>query len=52
MLWTRGPASDFDRLAKVTGDPGWSWEALLPTLIEVFFPFQLLLACSLTAVLR
>ncbi|KAF8259334.1 alcohol oxidase [Lactarius quietus] len=35
MVWTRGPASDFDRLAQVTGDPGWSWKSILPTLIEV-----------------
>ncbi|KAI9435479.1 aryl-alcohol-oxidase from pleurotus Eryingii [Lactarius indigo] len=28
MVWTRGPASDFDRLAHETGDPGWSWESL------------------------
>ncbi|KAF8262528.1 aryl-alcohol-oxidase from pleurotus Eryingii [Lactarius quietus] len=35
MIWTRGPASDFDRLAHVTGDPGWSWKSILPTLIEV-----------------
>ncbi|KAF8259333.1 aryl-alcohol-oxidase from pleurotus Eryingii [Lactarius quietus] len=35
MVWTRGPASDFDRLAQVTGDPGWSWKSLLPTFIEV-----------------
>ena len=38
MVWTRGPASDFDRLAQVTGDPGWSWKSLLPTLIKVFYP--------------
>ncbi len=25
MVYTRGPTSDFDRFAKVTGDPGWSW---------------------------
>ncbi|KAI9435498.1 alcohol oxidase [Lactarius indigo] len=35
MVWTRGPASDFDRLAQVTGDPGWSWDSLRSTLIEV-----------------
>ncbi|KAF9447313.1 GMC oxidoreductase [Macrolepiota fuliginosa MF-IS2] len=26
MFYTRGPASDYDRLASVTGDAGWSWE--------------------------
>lgn len=25
MFYTRGPADDFDRFAKVTGDQGWSW---------------------------
>ncbi|KAI9435477.1 aryl-alcohol-oxidase from pleurotus Eryingii [Lactarius indigo] len=35
MVWTRGLASDFDRLAQVTGNPGWSWDSLRSTLIEV-----------------
>ncbi|KAI9459890.1 aryl-alcohol-oxidase from pleurotus Eryingii [Lactarius psammicola] len=35
LAWTRGPASDFDRLAQVTGDSGWSWNSLRSTLIEV-----------------
>ncbi|KAJ3722158.1 pyranose dehydrogenase [Lentinula guzmanii] len=26
MFYTRGSADDYDRLANVTGDPGWSWE--------------------------
>ncbi|KAF9444128.1 GMC oxidoreductase [Macrolepiota fuliginosa MF-IS2] len=26
MVYTRGPASDYDRLASVSGDIGWSWE--------------------------
>ncbi|KAH9003799.1 aryl-alcohol-oxidase from pleurotus Eryingii [Lactarius hatsudake] len=28
MVWTRGPASDFNRLAHETGDHGWSWKSL------------------------
>ncbi|KAL0946163.1 hypothetical protein HGRIS_012426 [Hohenbuehelia grisea] len=28
MFYTRGSAEDFDRWAKVTGDQGWSWNAL------------------------
>ncbi|KXN84474.1 Choline dehydrogenase, mitochondrial [Leucoagaricus sp. SymC.cos] len=30
MVFTRGAASDYDRWAKVTGDPGWSWGKLQP----------------------
>ncbi|KAJ7471265.1 glucose dehydrogenase short protein [Mycena galericulata] len=30
MIYTRGSAEDFDRYAAVTGDPGWSWDNLLP----------------------
>ncbi|KAJ7768752.1 aryl-alcohol oxidase precursor [Mycena olivaceomarginata] len=30
MFYTRGSADDFDRYAEVTGDPGWSWDRLLP----------------------
>lgn len=26
----RGPSSDWDRIAEITGDNGWSWEAMLP----------------------
>ncbi|KAF9445818.1 GMC oxidoreductase [Macrolepiota fuliginosa MF-IS2] len=26
MAYTRGPASDYDRLASVSGDAGWSWD--------------------------
>ncbi|KAF9444131.1 GMC oxidoreductase [Macrolepiota fuliginosa MF-IS2] len=26
MVYTRGPASDYERLARVSGDDGWSWE--------------------------
>ncbi|KAJ7449301.1 aryl-alcohol-oxidase from pleurotus Eryingii [Mycena latifolia] len=30
MAYTRGSADDYNRYAKVTGDPGWSWDRLLP----------------------
>ncbi|KAI0058477.1 aryl-alcohol-oxidase from pleurotus Eryingii [Artomyces pyxidatus] len=30
MGWTRGSKDDYDRWANVTGDPGWSWDALEP----------------------
>lgn len=28
MVYTRGSSSDWDRLARVSGEPGWSWERL------------------------
>src|SRR5271170_5712758 len=40
MIWTRGPASDLDRLAHVTGDSGWSWDSLRRTSVEVFSPLS------------
>ncbi|KAI0041583.1 GMC oxidoreductase [Auriscalpium vulgare] len=30
MVYTRGSQDDFDRWANVTGDSGWSWQALQP----------------------
>ncbi|KXN90345.1 Oxygen-dependent choline dehydrogenase [Leucoagaricus sp. SymC.cos] len=30
MLYSRGPADDWDRLATFTGDNGWTWESLQP----------------------
>ncbi|KAI0040461.1 GMC oxidoreductase [Auriscalpium vulgare] len=30
MDWTRGSRDDYDRLANISGDPGWSWNALEP----------------------
>ncbi|THH15926.1 hypothetical protein EW146_g4634 [Bondarzewia mesenterica] len=30
MVYSRGTAEDYDRYAAVTGDPGWSWDALQP----------------------
>ncbi|KAJ7176454.1 glucose dehydrogenase short protein [Mycena filopes] len=30
MVYTRGSADDYNRFAEVTGDPGWSWDRLLP----------------------
>ncbi|KAJ6551684.1 aryl-alcohol oxidase [Mycena capillaripes] len=30
MIYTRGSAEDYDRYAAITGDPGWSWDHLLP----------------------
>ncbi|KAG6879365.1 hypothetical protein C0992_003283 [Termitomyces sp. T32_za158] len=30
LVYTRGSSEDFDRYAAVTGDPGWSWNNILP----------------------
>ncbi|KAJ3564666.1 hypothetical protein NP233_g8146 [Leucocoprinus birnbaumii] len=30
MLYSRGPADDWDRLARFTGDNGWTWDNLQP----------------------
>ncbi|KAJ7867956.1 aryl-alcohol oxidase-like protein [Mycena leptocephala] len=30
MIYTRGSSDDYNRYARVTGDPGWSWDRLLP----------------------
>ncbi|KAF7330657.1 GMC oxidoreductase [Mycena sanguinolenta] len=35
MVYTRGSAEDFNRYAAVTGDPGWSWDNLLPYFFKV-----------------
>ncbi|KAF8187356.1 hypothetical protein K438DRAFT_1595455, partial [Mycena galopus ATCC 62051] len=35
MIYTRGSAEDYDRFAAVTGDPGWSWDHLLPYFFKV-----------------
>ncbi|KAJ7839889.1 GMC oxidoreductase-domain-containing protein [Mycena leptocephala] len=35
MGYTRGSAEDYNRFAVVTGDPGWSWDRLLPYFFKV-----------------
>ncbi|KAF9256014.1 aryl-alcohol oxidase precursor [Marasmius fiardii PR-910] len=30
MSYARGSADDYDRYARFTGDPGWSWKSILP----------------------
>jgi choline dehydrogenase-like flavoprotein len=37
MAYTRGSSSDFDRFAKVTGEPSWSWARLQPYIHKVLF---------------
>uniref|UniRef100_A0A0W0FNW9 Glucose-methanol-choline oxidoreductase N-terminal domain-containing protein n=1 Tax=Moniliophthora roreri TaxID=221103 RepID=A0A0W0FNW9_MONRR len=34
LLYSRGTADDFDRYANVTGDSGWSWEAIQPYIFK------------------
>ena len=44
MIYTRGSADDYDRIAAVSGDSGWSWEALLPFIrkVSVIYAFTML----------
>ncbi|KAK0243484.1 pyranose dehydrogenase [Armillaria nabsnona] len=30
MFYTRGSSQDYDRYARISGDPGWGWDALQP----------------------
>jgi choline dehydrogenase-like flavoprotein len=34
MVYTRGSSDEFDRLANLTGDPGWSWKEILPYILK------------------
>ncbi|KAJ3565821.1 hypothetical protein NP233_g7394 [Leucocoprinus birnbaumii] len=34
MFYTRGSADDYDRWARITGDPGWSWLKLFPYFLK------------------
>lgn len=35
MAYTRGSSDDYDRMAEISGDPGWSWDSLLPYIFKV-----------------
>ena len=35
LIYTRGSADDYNRIAEVSGDSGWSWDALLPFIKKV-----------------
>lgn len=37
MVWSRGPSDDYDRWARVTRDPGLSWEFMEPVVKSVRF---------------
>ncbi|KAI0632234.1 aryl-alcohol-oxidase from pleurotus Eryingii [Trametes polyzona] len=30
MFWVRAPQDDYNKYAQITGDEGWSWDAILP----------------------
>lgn len=50
-VWTRGPADDYNRLAKISGDSGWNWNNLLPYFKKVcYLPFYPLHPILLTLV--
>ncbi|KAF8661637.1 hypothetical protein AX16_001279 [Volvariella volvacea WC 439] len=34
MVYTRGSADDFNKYAEITGDPGWSWDAVQPYILK------------------
>ena len=34
MFYTRGSSDEFDRLARISGDKGWSWKAMLPYILK------------------
>ena len=34
MFYTRGSSDEFDRLARISGDEGWSWNAMLPYILK------------------
>ncbi len=40
MAYTRGSSQDYDRYAKISGDPGWGWEALRPYFRKVSDAFR------------
>lgn len=42
MFYTRGAASDYNKWADLTGDIGWSWNAMLPYLLKVRFTRSIL----------
>jgi choline dehydrogenase len=43
MVYSRGSADDFTRYADLTGEPGWSWDQILPYFFKVGFCFDLVL---------
>ncbi|KAK7053175.1 hypothetical protein VNI00_003794 [Paramarasmius palmivorus] len=46
MAYTRGSKGDWDRYAKVTGDPGWSWDGVQRYIRKVPITIRLLFTCD------
>lgn len=41
MFYTRGSSDEFDRMARVSGDDGWSWKRIFPYILKVAIdPYQ------------
>lgn len=40
MFYTRSSSDDFDRFARVTKEPGWSWKRLQPYILRVRYKTQ------------
>uniref|UniRef100_A0A5K1JX66 Glucose oxidase n=1 Tax=Ganoderma boninense TaxID=34458 RepID=A0A5K1JX66_9APHY len=61
MFYTRGSSDEFDRLARISGDEGWSWKAMLPYILKAsarlllplprFIPVMAVHSTTLTAYL-
>lgn len=48
MIYSRGPSDEYDRLATVSGDPGWTWDNLEPYRLKVRCHRSNVLTCSKT----
>ena len=49
MFYTRGSSDEFDRLARISGDEGWSWEAMLPYILKASLIVMIFRDPTLTA---
>lgn len=57
MYYTRGSMDDYNRWAKITGDPGWAWKNIFPYFLKVrssnvSYPCNLLTAHALISAER
>ncbi|KAJ6456029.1 hypothetical protein C8R47DRAFT_1249178 [Mycena vitilis] len=52
MIYSRGSSEEYDRLANISGDAGWSWENLQPYVLKDHgdeYPFNLEVSSKRTA---